>query len=200
YQSIIFDIGNVLIKWQPTTVAEQLFPNTSAPVIIQTLFQNPIWLEFDRGTVDIPGLTNLAVTQYNFDPLLTTQLLSALPYHLPPIHEMTDSLLKAKEQGYRVYILSNMPKPFYEALIKNNSFFKACDGLVASYQINSIKPELDIYKHLLQKFTIDPTSTLFIDDVEANIFAGNSLGIDGIVCKTPETAAQLLESYNILKK
>jgi HAD superfamily hydrolase (TIGR01509 family) len=199
YHSIIFDLAGVLISWQPAVTAEQLYPHTQAATIIQTLVKDPYWLEFDRGNITICDLANYAAERHNFDLILTTQIVATIANHLPPFSTMIKALLAAKTQGYKIYILSNMPGPFYKELLHNYDFFNHCDGIVASYQIKFIKPELEIYQYLLEKFNIDPRTALFIDDVEENIVAGNSLGIDGIVCKKDVEVINLLEQNNILK-
>ena len=199
YDSIIFDLAGVLISWQPALTADQLFPDTQAATIMQTLTKDPLWLEFDRGNITISDLASHAAERHNFDLILTTQIVATIANHLPPFSTMVKALLAAKAQGYKIYILSNMPGPFYKELIHNYDFFNHCDGIVASYQIKFIKPELEIYQYLLEKFNIDPSTALFIDDVEENIVAANTLGIDGIVCKKDIEAIHLLEQNNILK-
>lgn len=199
YDSIIFDLAGVLISWQPAVTAEELFPHTQAATIIQTLVKDSLWLEFDRGSITISDLANHAAERLNFDLILTTQIVATIANHLPPFPAMVKALLAAKAQGYKIYILSNMPGPFYKELVQNYDFFNHCDGIVASYQIKFIKPELEIYQYLLEKFNINPMTALFIDDVEENIVAANSLGIDGIVCKKDIEVVHLLEQNNILK-
>ena len=200
YAAIIFDLGRVLIGWEPAVIAEQLYPDTQAALIIQTAVKDAAWLDFDRGTITIAQLASHMAEKYCFDEVFTTQIIITIASRLPELPLMVKALHRAKAQKYKIYLLSNMPAPYYKALVKNYAFFSLCDGIVASYQIQSIKPEPAIYRNLLEKFNINPHAAIFIDDIEENIIAANTFGIDGIVCKNVAEAVHLLEQNNILRK
>lgn len=198
YSSIIFDLGGVLIDFRPAQLGAAVFPHTDASTIMQTLASDPLWLEFDRGTVSIEDLAEYGNEVYGFDATFTKEILEALPHHLPAVPDMVDLFMQCKQLGFKVYILSNISEPIFHAVTKKHDFFKQCDGIIASYTIKTNKPELGIYQHLLQQFNITPETALFIDDLEANIRAGNALGIDGIVCKNCAEVEQLLRTIGIL--
>ncbi len=200
YTSIIFDLGCVLIDWRPAQLAADLFPDTNAPTIIQTITKDPLWQEFDRGAVNAADIAEYAYEVHGFDKDFTSQIITTLPHHLPAISGMVNLFMQCKRQGLKVYILSNISELFFQALTKKHDFFKSSDGIIASYTVKMIKPELGIYAYLLQQFSINPETGLFIDDLEANIRAGNGLGIDGIVCKDPAEVAQLMTLPNLTQQ
>jgi putative hydrolase of the HAD superfamily len=198
YTTLVFDLGQVLINWQPERTAEELFPGTAASSIMGALFHDPHWLNFDRNTVDIPGLAKLAREKYHFDENLALQTLTAMPKKLPIISQLVDVLYAAKAQGYKLYVLSNMPKPYLEAFIQHHDFFSLFDGMMASYETGNLKPEISLYNDLFNKFSLNPAECLFIDDVDANILAGASLGMDGIVCQNHDEVVKVLVENKIL--
>lgn len=202
YTTIIFDLGNVLVEWQPLKLIQQLFPARiqEATNIIQALTTSPIWLEFDRGVADIDALGDYATKIYNFDKDFTIEVVSTLPYHLPVIAPMVSLYAHLKAQGYKIYILSNISFFYLQALLKQHTFLHFCDGLVASYAIQRNKPDTQIYNYLLQRFSFNPEKALFIDDVEANILGANNVGIDGIICKNPEEVVQLTQALGLTSK
>lgn len=200
YASIIFDLGGVLIDWRPEQLMMDLFPDTDAPTILQTLTKDPLWLEFDRGTVNASDIAEYGNAVYGFDKNFTEQIISTIPHNLQVIPGMVELFKRCKEQGFKIYILSNIPELFFQVLTKKYDFFKSCDGIIASYIIKQIKPELGIYSHLLQQFNINPETALFIDDLEANIRAGNALGIDGIVCKNSGEVSTLMTSLKLVQQ
>lgn len=197
YSTIIFDIGGVLLEWKPLTLAEQLFPSTQAASIMKLLTESPLWSEFDRGTIKINQLSDFASAN-GFEKKLTEEILDLLPHHLPPLPNTINILKKVKALGYKTYVLSNMPRSFFPTLLATHDFFSLFDGMVASYTINHIKPEPEIYNHLLEKFRINPQQALFIDDLEANILGGNMVLIDGIVSKDSQELAELTHTLGII--
>jgi putative hydrolase of the HAD superfamily len=192
YTAIAFDLLNVLLDWQPKQQVLQLFPNTNAVEIIVTILKSTPWQDFNRGTISLNELAHFANHAYGFDEELTKQILTQLPQHLPEITRGLDILRRAKAQGYKVYVLSNAPKPFLETLIKKHPFFQLFDGVMASYEVGSRKPESAPYIAFLEKFSINAVELFFIDDLAANVQAGADLGIDGIVCQDHEEAIQIM--------
>lgn len=200
YNTVIFDLGNVLIEWQPMILVPQLFPDQAevACSIVKALVNDPLWYEFDRGTVTITDLATHGEKAYHFNPDLTANILSTIPHHIPAVPEIVSLFLELQAKGYKTYFLTNMSEPFFEVLLKQHSFMKQSHGIIASYAIKKIKPELAIYEYLLQHFNIKPEEALFIDDLEQNIAAGNHLGIDGIVCKNKHEALEIIADMKLL--
>ncbi len=199
YTAIAFDLLNVLLDWQPKQQVQELFPNTNAVEIIVTILKSAPWRDFNRGTISLSELAHVTHHLYGFNTEFTQQILTALPQQLPEITRGLDILHAAKSQGYKVYALSNAPKPFLEALIQNHHFFELFDGIMASYEVGSRKPEPAPYIAFLKKFSINPADLFFIDDLAANVQAGADLGIDGAVCENHEQVIQLMIEHGILK-
>lgn len=199
YTAIAFDLLNVLLDWQPKQQVQELFPNTNAVEIIITILKSAPWQDFNRGTISLNELAHFAHHVYSFDEELTKQIFTVLPQQLPEIPRGLDILRAAKAQGYKVYALSNAPKPFLETLIQNHSLFELFDGIMASYEVGSRKPEPAPYIAFLKKFSINSTELFFIDDLAANVQAAADVGIDGIVCENHEQAIQLMIEHGILK-
>lgn len=198
YKALVFDLGQVLIKWQPEATAYDLFPGTTASSIMGALFNDPEWLNFDRNTIDINGLAKLAKEKYLFDEKLAQEVLSSLPQSLPIFQQLVDVMYAAKQEGYKLYVLSNMPQPYLEAFKKHHPFFNLFDGFVASYETGTLKPEENIYQTLFARYSLKPEDCLFIDDVDSNIIAGAKLGMDGIVCQNHDEVINILVKHKIL--
>ncbi len=200
YTTLIFDLGEVLIKWQPEETAASLFPGTDASRIMHDLFRDPAWKAFDENKIDIDGLAKLAHEKYSHDRTFAKKVLHAVPHHLPHSEEIITAITQAKAQGYKVYILSNMPKPYLEVFAARLPVFKLFDGITASCHNGLMKPEPHIYNQLLIDFKINPHEALFVDDREVNILAGNALNIDGIVCVNQADVLNLFYDSGILVK
>lgn len=92
----------------------------------------------------------------------------------------TDSLLKGlKKKGYRLLYLTNRKKCAQELIDRQGlfTFVKYFDGGIISADVGMRKPQPEIWKLLIQKYNLDPSSCLFIDDKEKNCLVAKSLGM-----------------------
>ena len=105
-------------------------------------------------------------------------------------------LKKLKQDGYKIYYLSNLGKWHFEKMVDTGviDFLDLFDGGIVSYQVNMSKPDPKIYKALLNKYKIIPESALFIDDRYENIMAAELLGIHGLVMTKSITDSLLLNA------
>ena len=84
----------------------------------------------------------------------------------------------------------------YNIVVENMSFFNEADGRVVSYEVGVVKPEQEIFKIFVDKYNLEPSECVFIDDRADNIEASIRAGMSGIVFKDIEQV--LLELDNIL--
>ena len=103
-----------------------------------------------------------------------------------PIKETIELLPKIKENGHRLYYLSNMPKETRSFLLENHEYIKMFDGGIFSCEVNLLKPSPEIYKHLLEKYNLIPGECIFFDDVQRNVSAAEKEGIKGVLFTTAE--------------
>ena len=89
------------------------------------------------------------------------------------------------EVNYTNGTTSNVAPTNEKAMAKHNEkhLEDLVDGAVLSYQVHSVKPHLGIYKELLNKYNLNPSESIFIDDRKANIDTANKLGIIGVKVK-----------------
>ena len=99
-----------------------------------------------------------------------------------------------KEKGYNIYILSNYSEYLFRKHTEQLPFRKILDGGIVSYQTGAIKPEVEIYTHLLEKYDLDPKECIFFDDIEANVEAAKSVGIKSRLITSEEALLKELES------
>ena len=90
-------------------------------------------------------------------------------------------LIKKLKPSYKIILLSNATRPFFEQLMEENNLKKLFDDIVVSFEIKAIKPEPKIYRIALERSGLSPEETIFIDDREENIKASEALGIKSIL-------------------
>lgn len=91
-----------------------------------------------------------------------------------------------REKGYRVFVLSNTNPIMYNHWIEEafrqdgktvNDYF---DGIVASFQERTCKPDPQIFRNLVERYNLNPDETLMLDDSEANCQSARSIGLTAI--------------------
>ena len=180
-ETIIFDVGNVLVNYDWKSYLDS-FPYTSQvkEQIGKAVFESEIWNEQDRGVLD-PGEY---IRQFVRNaPQLEEEILQVLSNN-----EKTISVFDyaktwthyLKNQGYRLYILSNYPQRLLEKTQGDMDFLEYMDGVIFSCQVQQVKPEPQIYQTLLETFSIEPSKAVFLDDRKENLDAAAKFGIHTI--------------------
>lgn len=94
-------------------------------------------------------------------------LLVRFPETLEPL-PMSRLLPELKGLGKRLYCLTNFPEPSLTLTCQRFAFFREMDGMVVSAREKLVKPDPAIFRLLARRFSLVPSKTLFIDDLEEN--------------------------------
>jgi len=193
-KNVIFDIGRVLIDFQPYEYVMNFnYDKDTKDKVYSIVFEDKRWSELDRGTLSNETYLDLLVKE---NPNYTKQIQEVFNNWisiLTPIDENVLFFKDLKQRGYKLYLLSNFSTPAYEITEQKNPFLKIVDGKVISYSVKTIKPEKQIYEILLSKYNLIPNECVFIDDMPQNIEAAKELGMNGIVFKSLEDAIKKFE-------
>jgi 2-haloacid dehalogenase len=106
------------------------------------------------------------------------------------VEGMKEWITQLKAEGYRLYGLSNWSSETFPLVKDKYPVFKMLDGIVLSGEERIGKPDLRIYQILLDRYTLKPEESVFIDDRLSNIEAGQQLGIHGILFANAQQAKQ----------
>ena len=179
--TIIFDIGNVLLDFDYMKEFRKLFDEETAETIANISIRKPeVWVEMDRGVLSYEEAVNLIIDgapHLEKEIRLAVKELYANVDSFPYAVEWVKHL---KEKGYKIYILSNYgEKPFADSKI-HMPFLQHVDGQLISYEIRKVKPTAAIYQAICDKFSITPSEAVFIDDSAANIAGATAFGLNTI--------------------
>jgi putative hydrolase of the HAD superfamily len=192
YKNIIFDLGNVLLEWNPQRFLKEL----DLPLHFMDVFHSLLWATHDGGLLTRAELVEKLPSHY--DKKVFADCINRIAPFLTLIPEMIETLHEVRRKGYKVYILSNMPKEMHEELRELHDFFEFFDGQVYSYEVKAIKPQPQIYQALMNNYQLKGHESVFIDDLEMNVRAAKELGIEGIVCKNPAQVRSELKLLQII--
>ena len=139
------------------------------------------WEDYDRGTNTLESVTRTLVEMTGQTYARCAEVLQqAIDLQEPiPVTEQLVRDLKASGR-FRLYVLSNMAHEFI-AHLRRFPVYGLFDGEVISCEELVVKPEPRIYEILLERYGLDPSQSLFVDDREANVAAAERLGIHGFL-------------------
>jgi 2-haloacid dehalogenase len=200
-QNIIFDLGGVLIEWDPNVVYRNYFANDNEK--IQRFYdETGIWSinsETDRGTPYVEVLNKLIEKFPNHKEPITlwhSQWRDMVRGDIPGSKAILNSL---HQQKYPLYALTNWAKetffPFVPQTFNFISYFK---DIVISGVEKTCKPELRIYQILLERNNLTAKDCIFIDDRAENLMPAKQLGMDVIQFSSPEQLHDELKNRKII--
>ena len=195
-RNVVFDVGGVLLEWNPASTIAQLYPDAATQAVIrEQMFEHADWHEFDRGALSYDAAIAHFAKQTGRSPEETRTLIHATRESLRPIEGTVRLVEDLVAAGVHLYLLSNMPVSTFEYLIEQHKFFAHFRHLVISGAILMVKPEPAIYKHLVEQTGIVPAESVFIDDLLKNVIAAHECGFHAIQFSDPQSCREQLAAY-----
>lgn len=181
-KNIIFDMGRVLLDYEPTRVCcEYTDDESDIKAIRDALFASEEWVLLDKGVISEEAAMEIVRGRLPDDRLkhMADQCMAHWhEYNIWPKEGMAQVMEKLKAAGLHIYLCSNASLRLrtYAHRIPGIEHF---DGLLVSAEERCLKPEPEIYRRLFERFRIRPEESFFIDDLQENIDGGRAFGMDG---------------------
>lgn len=179
--TVIFDIGNVLLAWDPRYLYRRLIPDDLAREHFLTEVCTMEWItEMDRGVSFSEAVARRAEQFPAYAELLIAY---DKQWHetLGGVIEGSVALLgELREAGVPLYALTNFSAEKFAEVRVAHEFFDWFDGLVVSGEEQLVKPDPAFYRVLLDRYGVDPSRAVFIDDRAANVTAARELGMTAL--------------------
>lgn len=198
--TIIFDLGGVLVDWKPEYVYRKVFNNDEEKVqwFLRTVC-TPEWnIEQDGGrTIEEAETIKIAeFPQYENWILL---FYKEWPQMFSGVIAENVALFKNLKatNNYKIYALTNWSAEKWDLALKLFPFFNDFDGVIVSGQEKTRKPNPEIYNILLNRYNITPENAIFIDDNEENVKAAKKLKLKGVHYMNPQQLFESLHKYHI---
>ena len=195
---IILDMGNVLLEWNKDKILQGVSEIKKDYLILdKTIFQSGLWERLDLGTMTRQELVLKVVSMIGSTyQKKIEEVIWNWPSYIDIYTEVLSVLSELKKKGHRIFVLSNTSKVFYDLLDEQLSPLKELlDGFVLSCDIKVIKPDLAMFKEILDKYQLNPTNCVFLDDIEDNTIAAKKLGIRAYQIKKRSDVVDILKSY-----
>lgn len=199
--TIIFDLGNVLIEWNPYHVFnETYFDSLEKRDFFFQHICTPAWNEKQDEGRSIVTATQELIAQFPDweQPIRDyygrwTEMLHG------PIDETVELFRRLKQSGkYKIYALTNWQAGLFDIALVRYNFLHWFDGRVVSGEEKTRKPFPEFYQRLLDRYHVNPSEAIFIDDSLRNVKAAEALGIQAIHFQSPAQLYETLYKLSLL--
>lgn len=179
--NIVFDLGGVVFRWQPEKIIRHVFQDPEKQDLVRAeIFEHSDWIELDRGSITLNQAIVRGTLRTGLPRGDVENLFKAVPPSLTPIEETIELIREMRGSNNSFFVLSNMHAASILHLEKTYKIWSLFDGIVISSRIQMVKPELEIYQHLLTTYGLNAAETVFIDDMSENLAAASKVGIHTI--------------------
>jgi 2-haloacid dehalogenase len=197
--AVIFDIGGVLLDWNPRYLYRKLIDDEAA---MERFLSEVCTLEWhednDRGVPFEVTCARLAAEHPEDAELIWAWGQRTEEMVRGPIEGTVEILSELRERGVRLYALTNMEAHTYPLRRQRFAFLRWFEGTVVSSEEGIVKPDPRIFRLLLERYGLDAASTLLIDDSARNVEAARALGMATIHFRSPEALREELEQAGVL--
>jgi len=197
-KNIVFDISNVLAPFRFTEfLMEKGFDKDMVKRIYKASAMTSYWTEFEKGKLTTKEVLDAFVS---CDPEIGEEIHKAYDSvkGIMGKYDYTENWIDSlKKAGYKIYGITNFTPSGYEQCYESISFVEKFDGCIFSFQEGVIKPEPEIYKILLDRYNLEPSECVFIDDTKENVEGAKALGFSGIVFSGYEDAVSQLTNLEV---
>jgi 2-haloacid dehalogenase len=197
---VIFDLGGVLIDWDPRHLYRKLFAGDKPAM--EHFLANVCTHEWNRcqdaGRSFAEGARLLKLGHPDKAELIDAYGTRFDEMMTGPIVGVVEILAELRERDTPLYVLSNFSAETFPPAFERFDFLRWFRGMVISGEVGVIKPDPRIYEITLARFAIDPYRAVYIDDVAANAEAARPFGIHGIHFTTPDALREELVRLALL--
>ncbi len=195
--TIIFDLGGVLIDWNPRYLYRNIFKNDNEMEYFLSKICTTEWNEeqdagrsFSQGTQILldknPEFSEEIKAYYGrWEEMLKGPIIETV--------ELLNELVQSKK--FKIYALTNWSAESFPVAQKKFKFLEQFDGIVVSGDEKMKKPDPKIFHLLSERYNIDPASSVFIDDNLKNTYAAQLLGFKTIHFIGIEDCKRCLYAY-----
>lgn len=192
-RTVVFDIGNVLVDWNPRFLYRKIFPDEAEMEWFLGHVCTPAWnLEQDRGRSFKEALALLIAQYPHYEAAIRafderwTETISG------PIAGTVALLESLRQQGVPDYAITNFSHEKFGIAKARFPFLAEFRGTIVSGEEKLLKPDPAIYRLLFDRYGLNPSECVFIDDSAANVEGARTVGMHALHFTGPERLTQEL--------
>ncbi len=191
-KNLVFDFGRVLLDYDFSHILDPLFDNEQERQEFTRLYTSRDFV--NKCDLEIIPFEQIIAEEIQRMPQYTYQLNvfrdRYTEFVTGEVPGMRDLLAKLKDEGFRLYGITNWCSKVHEVIQDYPEIFSLLEGWVISSEEKLLKPAPQIYQVLLDRFHLRPEDCVFTDDRPENVEGALRLGMKGIVFRNAEQYEQ----------
>jgi 2-haloacid dehalogenase len=202
HTTVVFDLGGVLIDWNPRHLYRKLFAGDDAAMehFLATVCTHDWHRHHDAGRSFAEGCRLLKAEHPDKADLIDAFGARQDEMIAGPIDDAVAILRDLCNVGVSLYALSNWPAEGFSSVRQRFEFLAWFRGILVSGEVGVIKPDPRIYELLIERFGVEPQRTVYIDDVEANVVVARLFGMHAIHFTTPAALREELVGLGLMPR
>ncbi len=197
-KTAIFDFGGVLVDWNPHYLYDPYFGSREKADWFLTHICNSAWnVQMDGGMPFADGIAELVAQHPEWEKeirMYRSEWLKMMGGQIPNMQALVEEL---KADGWRVYGLTNWAADTFALVRHTYPVFDLLDGIVVSGEEKVAKPDPRIFRILLERYHINPSNAVFIDDNMPNIEAAQKSGLHTVLFQSAEQLSKALAELRV---
>jgi 2-haloacid dehalogenase len=197
--ALVFDLGNVVIEWDPRNLYRKLFADPAEMERFLTEVWTPAWnLELDAGRAFAEGIAELAAKFPERAPMIRAfhdRWAETMGDAVPGTEALLDELVA---RGHPLYALSNWSAETFPQARARFAVLARFADIVISGEVGVAKPDPRIFARFCERVGRRPEDCVFVDDVATNVDAARAYGFDALVFRGANGLRRELASRGFL--
>ncbi len=198
--TIVFDLGGVLVDWNPRYLFTRLFDDHAEMEYFLREVCSPSWNEQQDAGRSWADATALLIEQH---PEYAQQIIAYWKRWPEMLRGAIDGSVQLLEQlrqnnSHRLLALTNWSAETFAHARQRFDFLRYFEGILVSGAEKLKKPDPRIYQLLFKRYSLNATECLFIDDSLPNVKAAKALGMEAIYFRSPERLRAALQQRKVL--
>lgn len=196
-KNVVFDVGNVLVRWDPQHIVSQVFPQQpDSLTLARSIFKHQIWFDLNLGLITEAQALQHYHQMLGIELNTLQQMAEIIKESLILLPESVQLLKNLHQSAFNLYALTDNTHEIMAYLRQKYDFWPLFKGVVVSAEVGCLKPSEKIYRYLLDTYQLKAEETVFIDDLAANVAGAQALGIHAVQF---ENIAQCIQDLQHLK-
>ncbi len=200
-KNVIFDVGNVFVRWSPPEIVERCFnlQKDSSENLrrAEALFRGPLWRRLNLGELSQEDAKRAYQAEFGLSKEQANNLFFHVTDHQDLIDGTEDIAQRLKQAGYRVFALTDNVHEIVAHLKSRHQFWSLFEGAVVSAEIGLLKPDAAIFRHATETFGLVAAETVFLDDIQANVDGARAIGMEARLFTTPSRCEEDLRQLGL---
>ena len=194
-----FDLGGVLIDWNPRYLYQQLFDDDDEMERFLAEVTTQEWNAAQDAGRSWADAVEVLTAEFPDHRDLIEAYHTRWPEMLgDAIHGTVRILDELRGRGVRLFALSNWSAETFPVALERYPFLGWFDGIVISGEVKAAKPDVRIFQALIDRHEIEPPVTVFVDDNEPNVTAAAAMGFIALRFHDPDRLRDDLERLGLL--